>query len=180
MDVLGHILDNIPLFTNDIFKQHKEDSIEYVFDNYIKKCININFDSKTFYLTRNTSERGFEINTDMTHGFLKMMTTLIKTRCMNENIKNSSNRIHFRVYKDNVLLDSKKNEIRKALAISLVNKLGTDSVLKYIIDKRCDLLNLRFKLDSDTDEWCENEVFIYRCDIIIGSIQEHKSQISQF
>lgn len=173
MEILDTILSNVPIFVDMTIKDKGNDSIKYIFDTYITKCININFDSKFFYLTRDIGEIGFEIDHNMTTEFLRMLIRLIETRSMNENIKNSSNRIHFRVYKHNVLLDSKNNEIRKAIVVNLVKKMGSDVVLKYMLDKRCSLLNSRNSLNSDTDEWCENEVFIYRSNIIIESILKH-------
>jgi len=174
MEVLSVIIENVPLFVSTIIKEKKEETVKYVYDTYITKCISINFDSKEFFLTREKSEIGFELNDEMSTDFLRMLIRLIQTRGMNENIKNSSNRIHFRVYKQNALLDSKNNEIRKSIVICLVDQIGPDPVLKFLLDERCALWNMRLTLDPDSDAWCDNEVILYRCDCIIESILKHK------
>lgn len=179
MNVLNTIIDSIPFFVNNILKEKGDESLEYVFSVYIKNCINISFDSKFFYLTRFDDEIGFEITNAMDISFLKMLKELIQTRSMNENIKNSSNRIHFRVFKNNVLLDSKENEIRIEIVKNLAKHIGKDVILKFFIENRIALMNKTMTLDRDSDEWCENEVLIYRTLIIIESILEHKDQLSQ-
>lgn len=115
----------------------------------------------------------------MKPGLLKLIKNLIQTRSMGENIKNSCNRIQFRVFKNNVLLDSKENQIRKQILLEYTKKEGYDKSLQFLLKKRIDRLNDRLTLETDSDEWCENEVFIYRLEKIISTIQEHKVRIYQ-
>lgn len=179
MDVLETILDSIDNLTDIIIKTKRSDSLQYIYDIYITKCININFDSKYFFLTRCEDELGWEINTDMKPRLLKLIKNLIQTRSMGENIKNSCNRIQFRVFKHNVLLDAKENQIRKEILLEYTKNKGYDKSLQFLLQKRIDRLNDRLSLEKDSDEWCENEVFIYRLEKIISTIQEHKARTFQ-
>lgn len=116
-----------------------------------KQDICLHFDSAKLFIFKDNHKVHLPINIMTKTSVLNMILWLIESRGMMENIRNSDNRILFRVYKGNAQLDSRDNAIRNELWLSLVgnvdNELTYGDVWKYLAKKRVKVMDELEKME---------------------------------
>lgn len=134
----------------------------------IENDININFDSKHFYLLKyemiDNTKLMFEIDLNNTpKELLKMIVNLIELQRMEQNIKNKSFLIHFRGFKGKVYLEDKDNTLRIEAFIQLHNYMRNPFMIRiFLVEK---LLDIRNKLKVTNDD---------ETDFVLFKIQEYR------
>jgi hypothetical protein len=123
----------------------------------MKQDIWLHFDSAKLFIFKDNDKVHLPINIMTKTSVLNMILWLIESRSMMENIRNSDNRILFRVYKGNARLDSSDNAIRNELWLSLVcnvdQELTYGDVWKYLALKRVEVMDELEKMEiNDSTE----------------------------
>ena len=170
------IIKNLPKFLEILYGNSDNISfLEKLYDIYIKADININFDSSRFYITKEKNDLGIPINETTDVALLRTIVNLIEQREMGENIKNVSSRIHFREYKNNVILDSKFNTIRCAAFLVATTFISIEYILEFLITKRMVLLNDILRFENESDDKCTAQQFEYRVKCIFKTLLKHRA-----
>jgi hypothetical protein len=168
-NVLENIIEHIPLLVLDVWEKSlsKERFLDEIY-KYIVEDIALNYDSTTFYLTKNSF--GLPIDKRLKPSFISMIKWLTTQEQMAENIKNEKNMIHFRVYKDDVTLDIKTNVIRKKIFKEATHFVHRLDIIKYLIHKLIDIKNTRTKFEKTSDEYIDLCIIEYRIRSIVIEI----------
>lgn len=146
---------------------------------YITDPLDMNFDSAFLYLTKNPDDMGIPIGESSSTEFLVMIKTIIEMQLMSENIRNDSNRIHFRSFVNNVTLDTKHNTIRIKIFMDAADTVGFDRVLKFLVHKLVQTRSNKTKLSKVSDDLYDLSVTEFRLRSIIHAIQQRKHQTDQ-
>jgi hypothetical protein len=181
MDVLETLKLHMNYIVECIFNNVGNDEEKVLDEMYSLICsdISINFDSKCFYLLKyemlDISKLYFNIDYEKTpKDLLKMIINLIELRRMEQNIKNKSYLIHFRVFKGKVYLEDKSNTLRVEAYLQLHNYFRQPFMVRLDLIKR--LLNVRNKLrtpdDIEESEIINYKVQEYRIIAILKAIEE--------
>lgn len=119
---------------------------------YLVQNIILNFDSSTLYITKDTGLVGLSINHKLNQSFISMIIWLVTQGHMMENIKNDKNMIHFRVFKGDVELDTKRNELRKKIFKEATKFVHRQDIVKYLIHKMIQIKNDINQVEKSSDE----------------------------
>jgi len=112
IDVKQILVDSCPAIIHEI--PPGVDPLEIIYETTVQD-IWIHFDSTKLFLFKDNTTVHVPINIMTRTPVLEMILWLIESRSMMENIRNSENRILFRVFKGNANLDTHDNTIRNAL-----------------------------------------------------------------
>ena len=141
---------------------------------YITEPLDMNFDSAFLYLTKNPDDLGIPIGESSSTEFLVMIKTIIERQLMTENIRNDSNRIHFRSFVNNVTLDTKHNTIRIKIFMVAAETVGFDRVLKFLVHKLVQTRSKKSKLLKVSDDLYDLSVTEFRLRSVIHAIRQRK------
>jgi hypothetical protein len=171
IDVLGALLETIPYFVNNV-QAGGGDLLMTLYEAVVADII-LNFDSARLYLTLGAPDDSLlwaPICAGTPPAALRMIIWLIESRGMEENIRNSSNRIHFRGYNKNVYLDTKRNEIRCALFCDALRYMQKERVLCFLIEKLVETRSSLAKSAPEKDDFYLSTIIEYRLRRIIEVI----------
>jgi hypothetical protein len=174
MDVSRVLSDNV----NRLVASIPVDTLLESLYPFVTENIALNFDSQNIYLTK-SHLFGVPIDESSPLELIQMIKNLIEMRLMGENIRNSSNRIHFRCYADNVSLDTKDNFLRSRLFICACDALSSLSVSIFLFTKLLGVRNLLSKLDTNGEEFHAALIELFRVRTIIRAIEEHNVATEQ-
>lgn len=154
IDVKQILLDSCPVIIQN--STSGGNPLDIIYET-MNQDIWIHFDSAKFFIFKDNDVVHIPINIMTKTPILRMILWLIESRSMSENIRNSENRILFRVYKGNAQLDSRDNSLRNKLWTSLVGNVDGEmtygDVWSYLARKRVTLLGII----ENTDLTDENE-----------------------
>lgn len=152
-NVLDILLEHIPLLVQEAWEKSSTQNqfLDEIY-SYIVQNIILNFDSSTVYITKDTELVGLSINHKMNQSFISMLIWLVTQGHMMENIKNDKNMIHFRVFKGDVVLDTKKNELRKKIFKEATKFVHRKDIIKNLIHKMIQIKNDINDVEKSSDE----------------------------
>lgn len=99
--------------------------VEYEFDdlyNYTMNEINFRFDNEHIYLFKNCDEFRCPINFFTSYEMIKLVLHIIEHKLMAENIRTSDNKVLFRNFSGNVILDGPDDPIRVAIWLHVASR----------------------------------------------------------
>lgn len=172
---MERLVESVPYITRLIVKPTFDETMASM-QHLLQNDIEINFDSETFYLTKDTTD-GVSFPMDSRYlpkKFFQFVLDSILQHHMSENIKNTQNRIHFRGFKYNVKFENKENVLRIALfrELTLV-AYHPDRVLTFLFNRLTEVQNVLLDdtlgVDDDAKRTLQTEA--RRIEIIIGAIQ---------
>jgi hypothetical protein len=181
MDVKTNLLNDMNVIVSQIIKRNSF-STDYEIMNecfkLIENDIEMNFDSQKLYFLSysmmDKHELYFEYFKNPTPGITSLIKSLIETNIrMSDNIKNKHHRIHFRVFKDNILLEDSENDFRVEFFKQLTMFLNQKEYLfKYLMGK---LLEYEKQIidDQGNDTDIEPYVVLNRIQVILSKLAKH-------
>ena len=176
MEIKEILLENMNCIVKQIYNREENISdMKYLESIYslIENDIEMNIDSdKLYFLSYSLMDRHeiyFRYFKDLNTKILTLIESLIiGDNRMLENIKNKHHRIHFRLFKDNVNLESPDNKIRIEFFFQSIRFLkDNESIFNFLINK---LLTLENKVKKQTEIKINDLVVIKRLKIIISSL----------
>lgn len=178
MDLLPLIVSNLHLVTKKSLSSHDTyaQGLEELYREFVGVDIDINFDSKTFFITRNSTVTGIDIGPHMDKRLVTKILHMINSKEMGENIKNTSQRIHFRMYKYNTVLDGAECYIQCKVFLDAAGYVGVTEVLSFLVTKRVELLNEILRYADDDDLQCKTKERLQCVETVITSVLAHKNQ----
>lgn len=153
----------------------------------IENDIDINFDSKHFYILgyefMESSQLKFDIDPERTpKALLKMIIKMIELQRMEQNIKNKQFLIHFRGFVGKVYLEDKENTLRIEAFLQLHNYLRRPfNIRVYLIEKLLEIKNQLKQImgtDNMSDECIRLKIHEYRIRAILRAIECRTSLLS--
>lgn len=123
------------LFVENFLKHNSEEThkIEKFLKLVVKNDLDINFDSKYFYLFDKNKDFFVEISRKTPKILLENILKIIENSEMSDSIRNANNRIHFRTYKKKHMLDSSDDSVRKSLLKTLFYFFSKDLIQNKLI-----------------------------------------------
>lgn len=151
----------------------------------IENDIDINFDSKHFYLLRyeliEKTALKFDIDLENTpRDLLKMILKLIELQRMEQNIKNKLYLIHFRGFKGKVYLEDVDNTLRIEAFLQLHNYLVKPfiNIRVFLIKKLLELNNKLKTTMEDEEQYINYKVQVYRIKAVLKAIESRTSLLT--
>lgn len=179
-DILDILKNNSAHIVGNIFRnvQRNEETLLNEMYNMIVYDIDINFDSKSFYLLKyefcNISKLYFDIDYKRTpKELLEMIIKLVEQRRMDQNIKNKLYLIHFRGFKGKVYLENQNNDLRRELFLQLHHFIREPLKIRIFLLRK--LLKVKNELKNkliDENEMIQLKIQEYRIKLILKSIEK--------
>ena len=164
------LIKTAPVFIQNYFK--KNNDIYHLLNIIIKEDIDINFDSTQFNIFGTKSYIHVPIN-DKTHPILlQAILKCIENNDMNDVIRNSNNKIHFRSYKKKYIVDCETDVVRISLLNYLCEKIDTKIIINEMIKISLQIRNELKEKKNKENDLCKMSVIFIRIKRLITILRK--------